>query len=141
MVTAYARAMVLEWGMSERLGFVNYAGQDSREMFIPERDYSPETARIIDEEIRRLADEAYADAVQLVGANWEKVEAIADALLRHETLQRDEVEKLMRGERLEKSTVAEILQKELPKPPSPAPSAGTSGSGGEDLGGLVPRPA
>jgi cell division protease FtsH len=141
MVTAYARAMVLEWGMSERLGFVNYSGQDSREMFIPERDYSPETARIIDEEIRRLADEAYADAVQMVSANWEKVEAIAEALLRHETLQRDEVEKLMRGERLEKSTVAEILQKELPKAPPAAPSAGASGSGGEDLGGLVPRPA
>ena len=49
MATQYARHMVLEWGMSKRLGFVNYAGADTQESFIPEKDYSDETARIIDE--------------------------------------------------------------------------------------------
>ena len=48
--TQFARHMILEWGMSERLGFVHYSGTDNRETFIPEREYSEETARIIDEE-------------------------------------------------------------------------------------------
>ena len=82
MATAYARHMVLEWGMSERLGFVNYAGSDTREMFQADKDYSPDTAKIIDEEIRRLIDAAYEDARRVIDQNWDKIVAIADALLR-----------------------------------------------------------
>ena len=74
MATNYARHMVLEWGMSERLGFVRYSGQDSQEMYVAERDYSPETARIIDEEIE--IDEAYDDR-RMIDEHWTKVEAIA----------------------------------------------------------------
>src|SRR5204862_7457218 len=66
MGNQYARHMILEWGMSEKLGFVNYAGSDTRETFIPEKDYSDETARIIDEEVKALIDQAYADAQLLL---------------------------------------------------------------------------
>ncbi len=121
MVTAYARAMVLKWGMSDRLGFVNYAGEDTREAFIPEKDYSPETARIIDEEIRRISDAAYDEARRLIEANWEHIEAVAQALLKYETLSRDEVERLMRGERLDKASVADLLQREFSTPRPAAP--------------------
>src|SRR5690606_18708778 len=89
-ITAIARAMVLEWGMSPKLGFINYAGADTREMYQAEKDYSEETARLIDEEIKRLTSEAYGDATRLLDANWEKVVAVAEALLRHETLTADE---------------------------------------------------
>ncbi|MBN4082707.1 ATP-dependent zinc metalloprotease FtsH, partial [Phycisphaeraceae bacterium AH-315-B13] len=61
-VTQMARAMIIEWGMSEKLGFVRYAGSDSRESYTPDKDYSDETASLIDSEIRRIVDEAYADA-------------------------------------------------------------------------------
>ncbi|RMH25317.1 MAG: ATP-dependent metallopeptidase FtsH/Yme1/Tma family protein [Planctomycetota bacterium] len=108
-ITAIARAMVLEWGMSPKLGFINYAGQDTRDSFIPEKDYSEETARIIDEEIKRLTSEAYAEAQRLLEQNWDKVVAVAEALLKHETLTADEVHKLMRGEELTKPTVADLL--------------------------------
>ena len=64
-ITAIARAMILEWGMSPKLGFINYAGQDTREAFVPEKDYSEETARIIDEEVKRLTSEAYEEAQRL----------------------------------------------------------------------------
>src|SRR5690606_2786795 len=53
-ITAIARAMVLEWGMSPKLGFINYAGADTREMYQPEKDYSEETARLIDRKSTRL---------------------------------------------------------------------------------------
>ena len=60
--TQFARHMILEWGMSERLGFVYYGGSESRDVFIAEREYSDDTARIIDEEIKRIIEEAEAKA-------------------------------------------------------------------------------
>lgn len=105
-VTSIARAMVLEWGMSKNLGFVRYAGLDTRESMMPDKDYSEETARLIDEEVRRIVDEAYAEAERLIEANWEKVVAVAEALLKYETLSSDDVEKLMRGEVLTRPALA-----------------------------------
>jgi len=111
-VTGLARAMVLEWGMSERLGFVRYAPVDSRESFVPDKDFSDQTARLIDEEIKRIVDEAYADARRMLDDNWDKVVIVAEALLRHETLSADEVERLMRGEVLTRLSVSEQLRAE-----------------------------
>jgi cell division protease FtsH len=139
MVTAYARAMVLEWGMSERLGFVRYAGDDSRESVLAEKDYSDDTARMIDEEVRRMADEAYADARRMVEEHWEKVSAVAEALLRLETLQRDDVDRLMRGELVEKPTVAQVL---AARPAAPGATAARPAEPPPELdGGAVPSPA
>jgi len=144
MATTYARHMVLEWGMSDRLGFVNYAGSDTREMFVPEKDYSPDTARIIDEEIRKFIDAAYDDANRLIEANWDKVVAIAEALLKFETLSRDDIDRVMRGEQLVKPTVAELLAAETAKPaatPTTTPTPDADPDTDEDLGGMVPSPA
>lgn len=107
--TSLAKAMIEEWGMSTRLGFVRYAGVDNREMFLPEKQYSEDTQRIIDEEVKRLVSEAYDEAQQLLLNNWEKVVAVAEALLKYETLSGDDVHKLMRGETLNKPTVADLL--------------------------------
>jgi cell division protease FtsH len=108
-VTSLARAMITEWGMSERLGFIRYAGADSREVMIPDKDYSDTTARLIDEETRRLVDEAYNDAASMLNLNWQKVVDVAEALLKHETLSGEEVHQIMRGEPISKPTVAEML--------------------------------
>ena len=144
MATTYARHMVLEWGMSDRLGFVNYAGSDTREMFVPEKDYSPDTARIIDEEIRKFIDAAYDDAKRLIEEHWDKVVAIAEALLKFETLSRDDIDRVMRGEQLVKPTVAELLAAETAKPaatPTTTPAPDADPDTDEDLGGMVPSPA
>ncbi|TVQ31379.1 MAG: ATP-dependent metallopeptidase FtsH/Yme1/Tma family protein [Phycisphaeraceae bacterium] len=141
-VTRIARTMILEWGMSDKLGFVRYAGSDSREMYLPDKDYSDETARIIDQEVKRLSDEAYGDAEQTLKDNWEKVEAVAEALLKHETLSADEVERLMRGEALSKPTVSDLLADEARKAQSDAPPRKQKPR--EDEGptpGMIPRPA
>jgi cell division protease FtsH len=111
-VTELARAMVLEWGMSEKLGFVRYAPADTREFQLPEKAYSDETAKVIDEEIRRLVDEAFADARLMLEENWDKVTAVAEALLRYETLTADEVQRLIRGESLNKPTVSDLISAE-----------------------------
>ena len=142
--TQFVRHMILEWGMSERLGFVDYSGTDTRETFIPEREYSEETARIIDEEIKRLIDEAYAGAKSIIDKHWTEVTAIAEALLKYETLQGEEVDRLLRGEPLEKPTVAELLEQEAARATPSAPeSQPASEEGGEPAGSgdILPSPA
>ena len=141
MLTTYARKMILDWGMSPRLGFVNYSGDENRESFMADKDYSDETARVIDEEIKRYIDEAYTDAERLIEGNWETVVAIAEALLRHETLQKDDVDRLMKGELLDKPTVADLLDQEARKDTPtgrPAPPDEETDPG---LGGMMPHPA
>lgn len=108
-VTTIARAMVLEWGMSDRLGFVRYAPADTKESYLPDKDYSEETAKLIDEEVRRLSDEAYKEAAHILNENWEKVVIIAESLLKYETLSGEDVEKLMSGQPLSRPTVTEML--------------------------------
>ncbi len=114
-VTAFARHMILEWGMSEKLGFIDYQTPEYAETMTPERPYSDETARIIDTEVRRLIDEAYADADRILNENWDKVIAIAEALLQYETLSADEVDQLMKGEQLDKPSISDILDNEADK--------------------------
>jgi len=141
MATRFARHMILEWGMSDRLGFVNYAGSDSREMFIPEKEYSEDTARIIDEEIKKLIDAAYADAQRIIDDNWDKVVSIAEALLKYETLQGEEVHRLIRGERIDKPTVTELLQAEADKGRKQARPAARTKGGPELPPDALPSPA
>jgi cell division protease FtsH len=88
--TSLARHMVCEWGMSDQLGMVEYGEGDSpvflaRDM-TKSRNYSEETARVIDSEIKRFIDDAYATAERVLNEGRDKVELIAKALLEFETL-------------------------------------------------------
>jgi len=142
MATSYARHMILDWGMSDRLGFVMYSPDPNREAIFADKDYSPDTARIIDEEIKRLIDAAYAETERILDEHWDQVVAISEALLEYETLQADELEALMRGESITRSSVSDLLDQEantttLPETTSMEeddPDASTSGD-------AVPSPA
>src|SRR5205814_6081721 len=90
MATATARRMVCEWGMSEKLGMVEY-GDHEDYVFLGRdlgraRDYSEATAQEIDREVKKLCDDAYQRAQELITKHREKLEAIAKALLEFETL-------------------------------------------------------
>jgi len=111
--TELARRMVTEWGMSERVGFIYY-GEDSEHRnrwleMAGGREYSQQTAQIIDEEVRKLIEAAYDDARRIIEQNREKLEALAQALLKYETLDAAEVHALIRGESLDRPTVHELL--------------------------------
>jgi cell division protease FtsH len=143
MATSMARHMILEWGMSDRLGFVDFRSTDDGNSLIPEKSFSPETARIIDEEIKRLTDEAYDDTRKLIDENWDKVCAIGEALMKYETLNKDEVGRIMRGEKLTKATVSDLLQAEKEKsaaPPDTTPTPKRKNLGDEPPG-MMPSPA
>jgi len=101
--TEMARAMVCEYGMS-RLGPLTF-GKKEEQIFLgreiaQHRDFSEETARMIDEEVRRLIDEAYKSAFSLVKEYSPAMHRIANALLERETIDAEEVRLLIEGKEL-----------------------------------------
>lgn len=109
--TEIARRMVREWGMGESVGFI-YFGDDENKaggFDLGIRDYSDKTADMIDTEIKRIVDTAYETTRKTMVENREKVEAIAKALLKFETITGEEVNALIRGESLERTSVNDLL--------------------------------
>ena len=97
--TSLARNMVCEWGMSEKLGMIEYGDGEgpvflAREMS-KSRNYSEDTARLIDVEIKRFIDDAFNEATELLTTNKDTVELIAKALLEYETLDGSHVKEII----------------------------------------------
>jgi cell division protease FtsH len=117
--TKIARQMVLTWGMSDHLGPVSYGpdqGVRDLEYIVPtEREYSEKTAEDIDAEVRLIMDEAYKRAKQVIEENREKVQGIAQALLKYETLDAEDVKLILSGGRLDRPTVGDLLAAEQAK--------------------------
>ena len=116
--TSIAREMVTNWGMSAELGPINYSNEGTmKEAYFPNSspEYSEKTAEKIDAEIRKLIDEAYLAARYLITENKEKLKAIAEALLKYETLDASEVKQILDGGDLNKPTVAQLLEQEQQK--------------------------
>ncbi|MBL9170094.1 MAG: ATP-dependent zinc metalloprotease FtsH [Verrucomicrobiales bacterium] len=97
--TNIARAMVCQFGMSDKLGMIQFGNDE--EMFLGRemmrrKDYSDDTARLIDVEVKMLIDGAYNRAKDLLTTHRDKLEMIANALLEHETLDGKQVEDIVR---------------------------------------------
>jgi cell division protease FtsH len=142
MVSDMARRMVTEWGLSDKLGFLAYS-QDQQEVFLghsvtQQKNVSDATAKVIDEEIRRIVDEAYSDARRILVDNHDELETLAKGLLEYETLSGDEIKALLAGESLHKEN-----KEDGPKPGagrrSSVPTGGAEGKG-KPGGGLEPDP-
>lgn len=113
--TAIARKMVCEWGMSEKLGMVEYGGDESGgEMFMAGKGktYSEETAQLIDLEIRDLIESAYNRAKDLLIEHREALNRISEALLEYETLDGKQTEDLLYKGEMDNPP-------HLPSPPDP----------------------
>jgi cell division protease FtsH len=98
--TQLAKAMVMHWGMSEKLGNVLYGDGPEyvflgRDMMSRSKDYSEQTAQDIDAEVKRIIDEANNTAKELITTNRDKLEIIANALLEYETLDGAQVTEIM----------------------------------------------
>ncbi|MCF7974983.1 MAG: ATP-dependent zinc metalloprotease FtsH [Phycisphaerae bacterium] len=125
--TKIARQMIVTWGMSDKMGPISYGSDqgmtDQSYIFPSQREYSEQTAQEIDREIKDLVDQTYKRAQTLIEANRDKLNDVAQALLKYETLDASEVKLIMDGETLDKPTVGELLAQEQAKtPPSPTPS-------------------
>jgi cell division protease FtsH len=144
-VTQIARTMVTEWGMSDELGFVYYgdeprSGQPRFDLGMT-KEFSERTSEIIDQEIKRIVDAAYDDTREMLEANREHVQAVAEALMKYETLTGEEVEQILRGEKLDKPTVADLIAAEQQRRPQTPPVARPVSKPGDEDSGPLPSPA
>ncbi|ERH49709.1 ATP-dependent metalloprotease [Ectopseudomonas chengduensis] len=100
--TQLAKNMVTKWGLSEKLGPLMYAEEEGevflgRSMGSQASNVSGETAKQIDEEVRRIIDECYATAKKLLVENRDKLDAMAEALMKYETIDADQIDDIMNG--------------------------------------------
>ena len=90
-VTAIAREMVVRFGMSPKVGPLNFATEDGQGPFNPQKPFSEATAELIDEEMKRIVEECLAEAQRLLAANRSRLDALAHALLQEDSLDEAEV--------------------------------------------------
>ena len=100
--TEIARKMVCEWGMSEKLGPLAF-GQKEEQIFLgrefaQHRDYSEETARLIDGEIRAIVNQSYKKARDIIQKNMATLHLLATALLEKEALDGHQIDQIIKGE-------------------------------------------
>jgi len=138
--TGLATAMVSQWGMSDKLGNINYTA--TQESYLGNQsswNASAESRRIIDEEVRRLTDEAFERATKILEAHKEEFENLAQGLLEYETLTGEDMMRVIRGEK-------PLFGKEddTPKPPAggaPSVTAIPKTKPRAPKGGLEPEPS
>jgi cell division protease FtsH len=99
--TEIARNMVTKWGLSERLGPMTYSEEEG-EVFLghqvtQHKNVSDETTHVIDEEIRNIIDRNYQRAEKILNDNIEKLHAMADALIKYETIDEEQINDIMEG--------------------------------------------
>ena len=140
MATNLARRMVTQWGMSDKLGPLQYTANEE-EVFLGhsvarQQNVSEETARVIDTEIRNFVEGAHSRAKTILTDHLDDLHTIAQALLEYETLTGDDIQALLRGETIERAG----MDDDPPAAPSaPATSAvPTAGKTSDDAPGGKP---
>ena len=144
--TNIARSMVTEWGMSPKLGPLLYS-ENQQEVFLghaitQRQNMSEETAKLIDEEIRRIVTDGEKKAWEVLEANVDKLHAVADALMEFETINGEETQIVMNGGKIVRNEDDEDTKGPLG---SAVPAAGAlrpsrDSGGAPDTGGMEPLP-
>ena len=134
MVTNLSKKMITEWGMSEKLGRLRY-NNDSEEVFLghsvaQSKNLSDSTAKLIDEEVRSLAEEAENNCRKILQDNIEELHIVAKGLLEYETLSGDEIKDLIKGIK----PTRDDFDNDINTPKKPATSV-------PKTGGSAPAPA
>ena len=99
--TEMARKMVCEWGMSEKMGPLTYGAKEEQVFlgkdFSSQKNFSDQTAKLIDQEVKTLVMGGYTRATELLKQNRDKLEEMAQALLEHETLNAKNIQNILDG--------------------------------------------
>ena len=110
MATNYAKKMVTEWGMSNKLGPIAY-GENEQEIFLghsvtQKKSVSEHTAQEIDKEVKRIITESQKKARLIIKKNIKQLHRLAKGLLKHETLNREEINDIIKGKKIKKELVS-----------------------------------
>jgi len=128
MVTNLSKKMITEWGMSEKLGNLRY-NSDSEEVFLghsvaQSKNLSDSTAKLIDDEVRLLADEADKHCRKILQDNIEELHIVAKGLLEYETLSGDEIKDLIKGIKPSRDDFDDNTTTPTQKPQTSVPKTG-----------------
>jgi cell division protease FtsH len=144
-VTQMARAMVTQWGMSEKLGPIRYGEREEMvflgRQYSEHRNYSDKVAQEIDEEVRRLVEEAHQRCHDLLNQHWDRMVVLSERLLQVETINAPEFEALMRGETPPEPQEKWPTRPSVREPKVEEPTRADKRSDSGHLGGTVPAPA
>jgi cell division protease FtsH len=124
--TGLARRYVSQWGLSDAIGPI-LVGDNEQELFLGRelqhrREVSEKTAQLVDSEVSRIINDAYTRATQTLTKHRDLLKTIAEALLERETLTREDIDKLVRGEQLPPLTAGLLPPPSTPTP-TPVPQA------------------
>ena len=136
--TETARLMVTQWGMSEKIGPISYA-EGEEHLFLGREvtrrvDHSEATAVLIDQEVKRLLDEAYEDTRRTLSSHMDGLHRVSQALLEHETVTAEEVRLVLQGGDVRALRTTEREREDRARraaAPKSAPDAGRPASGTE----------
>ena len=135
--TRMARSMVTKWGLSEKLGPLQYE-EDDQEVFLGKSagssrsHVSGETAKVIDEEVKTIIDSCYEKARNILVDNRDKLDAMVDALLEYETIDRPQIDDIMAGRK--PSPPSNWNDDPPSEPPTDSVNSDEAPEEGEDLG-------
>ena len=135
--TRMARSMVTKWGLSEKLGPLQYE-EDDQEVFLGKSagssrsHVSGETAKVIDEEVKTIIDSCYEKARNILVDNRDKLDAMVDALLEYETIDRPQIDDIMAGRK--PSPPSNWNDDPPSEPPTDPVNSDEAPDEGEDLG-------
>jgi cell division protease FtsH len=93
--TSLARNMVTRWGLSQKLGPLHYGDEEGAYPGMASHNYSPATSKVIDDEIKAIIDQTYAEAERILADNRDILESMKDALIEYETIDSEQVDDLM----------------------------------------------
>jgi cell division protease FtsH len=139
--TNLARRMITEYGFSEKLGPLRYE-DNQEEVFLghsvsQHKNVSDATAKVIDDEIRALIDAAEADAIRILNERIDDLHTISNGLLEYETLSAEEVDRLLRGESIDRP---DDEADSAGNSRSSVPTSGTANKKDRPSGGMEPEP-
>jgi cell division protease FtsH len=106
--TNMARSMVTRWGLSDKVGAVDYSEEDGGKFYAAQKTFSEDTGRIIDEEVKCIIEKALQSAKKILKDKKDDLEKLAQALLEYETLSGDEIKNILAGKEIRKPSVNSV---------------------------------
>ena len=103
--TSMARNMVIKWGLSDKVGTIDYS-DDETKAYSASKEYSEETGKLIDAEIKDIVDTAHKKAIDILTKKKDDLEKLAQALLEYETLTGKEIKDVLSGKELKKASIS-----------------------------------
>ncbi len=107
--TNMARGMVTRWGLSDKVGTIDYSEEDSSKFYAAQKTFSEETGKVIDDEVKRIVSEALQRAKQILAEKKADLEKLAQNLLEYETLSGDEIKDLLAGKEIRKIAIEDSV--------------------------------